>query len=139
MTAKEFLQRGWKVDLEIRELLQAKEEAFARALHAGGGDGERVQQSVDNHQESRNVEYANYSLHIDRKIDELCAIKDEILGIIMQVEDTELRALLIARYINLKRWETIANDFGYCWSQVMRLRSKGLRAVQEKLRPNGIE
>lgn len=137
MTAKEFLQRGWKVDLEIRELLQAKEEAFARALHAGGGDGERVQQSVDNRQESRNVEYANYSLHIDRKIDELCAIKDEILGIIMQVEDSALRTVLIARYINFKSWESIMVDMGYSWRQVMRMRARALEEVEQKMAHNG--
>lgn len=137
MTAKEFLQRGWKVDLEIRELLQAKEEAFARALHAGGGDGERVQQSVDNRQESRNVEYANYSLHIDRKIDELCAIKDEILDIIMQVEDSALRTVLIARYINFKSWENIMVDMGYSWRQVMRMRARALAEVEQKMAHNG--
>lgn len=137
MTAKEFLQRGWKVDLEIRELLQAKEEAFHRALHAGSGDGERVQQSVDNRQESRNVEYANYSLHIDRKIDELCAIKDEILDIIMQVEDSALRTVLIARYINFKSWESIMVDMGYSWRQVMRMRARALAEVEQKMAHNG--
>lgn len=137
--AKQFLQRGWKIHMEIRELTCAKEEAFQRALHRGAGEGEKVQTSTTNTQEDYNIAFADYSQMLDRKIKELYQVKCEILQLIDQVDDSTWRALLVARYLNFKTWENIAVEMGYSWRQVMRMRSKALLAVQKKMAHDVIE
>ncbi len=111
MTAKEWLNRGWKLNNEINQLLEAKRKAFELATKAATGTAEeRVQTTKTNTSENRMIRLADYDIEIDRQIDKLVAIKHEILTAISAVEDPTCRALLVARYINFKTWEDIAED-----------------------------
>lgn len=120
MTAKEWLNRGWELDKEINQLLISQERAFSRALKStAAADGERVQQSRRNSSEDKFISYAEYSAMADKRIDELYEIKKEILAAVNRVKDPTLRTLLIARYINFKTWERIAEEMHYSYVHVV--------------------
>ena len=51
--------------------------------------------------------------------------------VIAQIEKTELRTVLIRRYILNEKWEDIAAAMGYEISQVYRLHSEALQAYEE--------
>ncbi len=134
MTVKEWLNRGYRIDVEINALLEEQAAAFRRASGASAGSGEKVQTSKRNTSEDRLVNYAAYSELIDKRIDELYAIKTEIAEAINKVEDNTLRTLLILRYIKFYTWEQIALSMNYSYVHVVyNLHSKALKAISERV------
>ena len=132
MTTKEWLNRGYKLDKEINALLTEQSAALTRATGSTcGTSAERVQTSRRNTTEDRFINYASYSELIDNRIDELYAIKQEILSAINKVDDAVLRKILIKRYINSEGWEKIAVDIGYSLRQTQRLHGKALLKVKD--------
>lgn len=135
MSTKEWLSRGWRIDREIRELEQAQVEALALATRmTASTDGERVDGGGDNSSERAMVAYADkaaeYAALIEGKIRELVSIKLEIIRAVERVENPTLRALLEARYINLKRWESMAAEMGYSWQHLHKLHKRALRSIE---------
>lgn len=112
MGAKEWLERGWKLNDEIDALLEARCKAAELALRATASWAEKVQTSPGNASEEHNINLAYLSRKIDEKIDELYLVKTEILTAVGMVENSAYRTLLIERYINFKTWEEIAERMG---------------------------
>lgn len=133
MTTKEWLNRGYKLDNEINALLKEQSAALTRATGSTCGTGaEKVQTSRRNNSEDRFINYASYSELIDNRIDELYAIKQEILSVINKVDDAVLRTLLIEKYVNFHTWEQIACDMNYSYVHVVHnLHPKALNAISK--------
>ena len=71
MTTKEWLKRGWKLDREIQQLIEARDEAFAAATSTTcGTEGEKIQASQKNASEAKIIRYTAYTEQIDKRIDE---------------------------------------------------------------------
>lgn len=66
------------------------------------------QRQLDNFRIKTKKEYLEYEDKINKKIDRLVLIKEEIHDVIDLVEDTELQTLLTHRYINMLTWPQIA-------------------------------
>lgn len=131
MTTKEWLNRAYKLNVEIDQLEAAKQAMFERLTSATPSyGGEVVGGTKDPHKYDL---YADYKLAIDNRVDELFAIKTEIHALINRIEDTKYRALLTARYINFKTFEQIAVDMSYDWRWIMRLHKRALSAAEEIL------
>ena len=133
MTSKEWLNRGYKLDKEINALLNEQSAALTRATGSTcGTNAERVQTSRRNTTEDRFINYASYSELIDNRIDELYAIKQEILSAISKVNDAVLRTLLIEKYVNFHTWEQIACNMNYSYVHVVHnLHPKALNAISK--------
>ena len=133
MTTKEWLNRGYKLDKEINALLKEQSAALTRATGSTcGTNAERVQTSRRNTTEDRFINYASYSEMIDNRIDELYAIKQEILSAINKVNDAVLRTLLIEKYVNFHTWEQIACNMNYSYVHVVHnLHPKALNAISK--------
>ena len=133
MTSKEWLNRGYKLDKEINALLKEQSAALTRATGSTcGTSAERVQTSRRNTTEDRFINYASYSELIDNRIDELYAIKQEILSAINKVDDAVLRTLLIEKYVNFHTWEQIACNMNYSYVHVVHnLHPKALNAISK--------
>ena len=133
MTTKEWLNRGYKLDKEINALLKEQSAALTRATGSTcGTSAERVQTSRMNITEDRFINYASYSELIDNRIDELYAIKQEILSAINKVDDAVLRTLLIEKYVNFHTWEQIACNMNYSYVHVVHnLHPKALNVISK--------
>ena len=131
MTIKEWLNRGYKLDDEINSLLKEQQEAFSKAIGVNYSATEKVQTSKRNTSEDRLINYASYSELIDNRVDELYAVKQEILQVINKVNDSVLRTLLIKRYINFQTWEEIACGMNYSYRQICRLHGKALSKIRD--------
>lgn len=134
MTVKEWLNRGYKLDKEINALLEEREKTFNEAckMSAPPSDNERVSGTHANSTEEKYIRYAEYSRMIDSRIDELYAVKQEILTAITAVNNNTYRTLLILRYIRFKTWEQIAEEMNYSdvWVRT-KLHSKALHEVSK--------
>ena len=135
MAAKEWLNRGRKLNGEINALIEARNEIFNLACGTSAGSSDdKVQTSRRNTSEDVFVKYADYTRLIDSRIDELCAVKQEIMEAINKIEDCILRELLIRYYINCKTRETAAEEMGYSdkWVRT-ELHKTALRAIEKQI------
>ena len=135
MTAKEWLNRGRHLDKEINQLLEDQQNALNSACgSAVSYGGDKVQASKTNSAERKFIAYADYSIEIDKRVDELYAVKCEIKAAINRVDNPLLRALLLARYVNMKTWEQIAEELDYSdkWVRT-KLHSKALQMIKNVL------
>lgn len=131
MTVKEWLNRGFKLNKEIEQLVEAKEKAKDLACSVVSNLGnEKVQGTTGNSTENKMVSYAEYSRLLSKRIDKLLEINKEIVGAISKVDDATLRSLLTARYINFKTWERIAEDLDKELRWVYRLHKKALNNIE---------
>ena len=127
MTTKEWLSRATNIDKEIGRLLRERRAAWDRAVSVTSRlNATNVSGTKDPHKYDTLVAYENL---IDAKVDELYAIKQEILVSIDGVRDGTLRALLLERYIDGKKWEQIAIDLNYSWRQIIRLHGQALQEI----------
>lgn len=131
MTAKDWLRRGWQIDQEINSLLRTKQETRDRLTSVTAGyDGESVQGTRDPHRYDR---LAELDEKIDQRIDQLVAVKQEIMDAIAQVEDSRYRTLLTERYMEFRTWEQIAVDMNYSWKHIHRIHGEALIELEEKM------
>lgn len=127
MTTKEWLSRATNIDKEIGRLLRERRAAWDRAVSVTSRlNANNVSGTKDPHKYDALVAYENL---IDAKVDELYAIKQEIMAAINNVQDSTLRALLTEKYINGKKWEQIAVDLNYSWRQIIRLHGRALQEI----------
>ena len=135
MTAKEWLIRGWQIGQEIEELAREKEEAFARAAKStAGGTDFRVQGRGANASEERMAVYADYSILLEAKIEELIRTKTEILEVIGRVENAAYRTFLQKRYISFKKMEDIADEMYYSLRHTRRIQTRAVLEVEKMLK-----
>ena len=124
---KEWLNRGKCLDNELKELKETAQKAFEDATNTASNIcDERVQTSIANNTEKKFILAAHYEAEIVKKIEELYDVKLEILGAIHKLDSCTYRALLLARYINFKTWEQIAEDMGYEVRQIHRIHGNAL-------------
>lgn len=124
---KEWFGVGRKLNYEIKQLEEARTEAFNLACGAlQGTSGEKVKQSSSNGSERKFITYSDYAIEIDKRLAELKQYKAEVLCIINNVKNTSYRTILTARYINNKTWEEIAQDMNYDIRWIYRLHGQAL-------------
>ena len=111
MTAKKWLQRGWKINQRINRLIKQKSD-------------------IDKSVGMDFVSYDTFENHINKNIDRLYKIKNEIMSAIDKVEDYRLHDLLVNRYINFYTWEKIAEDMDYSVVHIYRLHGQALKEFQ---------
>lgn len=135
MTTKEWLSRGYKIDGEINVLLEEKQAVYSQILSVSSMRyGDKVKSSPKNTAEEMLVNYLTYEEKINKRIDQLILVKDEILKVIMKVKDPILRQLLELRYLQFQTWEKIAEKLEYSdkWVRT-NLHSKAIWEVREIL------
>ena len=128
MTAKQFLSRGRWIEREITSLIRTRDETRDRLTHITQSyDSDGAQSTKDPHKFDALVEL-EYKL--DERIDELCAVKTEILDTISKLEDSRERLALQLYYIDMKSWEQVAVELNYTWRQTMRIRKSALANIE---------
>ena len=135
MNAKEFLNHARKLNIEVKQLQEAKQESFAFACGTSiDYSAERVQSSSGNNAERKLITYSDFSVMLDERIAELEAYRSEVLAKIELLENATYRTLLIARYINCKTWEQIANDMNFGERHIYRIHGRALIAFDKILK-----
>lgn len=132
MTAEQFLNSIRGLDCEITALdnervriAERRRDLLEQAENIGAPlPGVNVKHGVSSRTEDIGIQLADlpaditrrlneYQERINRKIDKLVARKERALVVIDRVENTTHRALLLYRYFNCLKWETIADLMGY--------------------------
>ena len=129
MTAKQFLSRGRWIKREIQSLMKTRDETKDRLTSITQNyDSDGAQSSKDPHKFDALVELED---KIDRKIDELYQVKNEIFDVIEQLQDSRERIALRVYYLDMKSWEQVAVELNYTWRQTMRIRKNALEHIDK--------
>ena len=136
MSEKEWLQRAWNIENEIRELEERRNRTRDDALRITPSYESRESQSTfsGNSNEAKLISLAEYNLRIDEQINKLYSVKKEIDLTIEAVPDAKLKRLLKLRYIDFKTWEKIAEHLDFAdvrWVYV--LHGRALKEVRKIL------
>ncbi len=132
MNAKVFLSQARKVELQVESKLQQLEALKSLAT--------RVTVSYDStpvtHTKNTSalpdavIRIMEAEEELNRKIDDLVAVKLEIADVIDRVEDVTLRLLLEKRYLGFMKMEDVAGELGYTKRWLWVLHGRALRVVQ---------
>ena len=133
MTAKEWLRRGIGIESNIESLKIARTKAWTRATSATatikdtpGGSCDVMANKAD--------DYVVLGEEIDRECEHLDLVRAEIISAIAKVSNSDLRTLLIDRYINGCKWEDVARHQNYSESHVKgEMHARALRAIERIL------
>lgn len=132
MTAREYLEQGWKIEQRIRaaeerlKALRARAERIRSAApRAAGGRGGRRGGWADAIGDICDAE-ADYAAQVAA----LYNVQRQVKAAIEGVEDVRLRTLLELRYLSFWTWPRIAEALGYDVRNVTRLHNAALRAVR---------
>ncbi len=142
MNTKEWLNRGREAELRLKILLEEKEKirelSYGVRTASSGGDAERGVRIQTSHRQKHMLRYDEYVEMIDEQATALLEAKKEILNVISLVNNGELQALLLARYVGGKTWEKIAEDMNRSRYGVSGdLHSRALSAVERRLQEMG--
>jgi len=133
MSGEQFLNSIRHLDNEINALDHERVRMMDRRLDLlesaeshGSMSGVVVQHSIGSKTESIGIRLADLETpedvtarvnrlqqRINKKIDQLVDRKQKALDVIERIPSTTHRALLLYRYLNCLKWETIADLMGY--------------------------
>lgn len=139
MTAKEYLNRyrhiNNYIDCKLDQVAQLRELATRLSPTAmfdkNGNVSDKVGRTV--------AKIVDMERKIDRDIDDLSALRDEISKTINQISDTDIRTVLEYRYINGWSWQKIATKMNYTRDHLTGyLHRKALRTVDEIINKNDV-
>lgn len=132
MTAKQYLNRAHWLDLQIASKLEQIDELDATITRMtvtfNGGTGstgrdlhkcERIMNQI--------IDLQNEVLN---DMEELIALKREIMSVIKAVENPEHQTLLEKRYLCSLRWEEISIDMNCSVENVYRIHRAALNSVK---------
>lgn len=88
----------------------------------GGGSGSPIERPMD--------KVLEIDAEINREIDELQTVRQEIRAALNQLEDENLEMLMEYRYIDGLTWERIAEKMDYSRQWVFRLHGKALQKIE---------
>lgn len=125
-----YLSRYRRMSKRIDRLLEEQSRWRERALKitptlsqapGGGGSGSPIERPMD--------KVLEIDVEINREIDELQIVRQEIRAALNQLEDENLKLLMEYRYIDGLTWEQIAVKMNYCWRQVCRKHGQALTQI----------
>ena len=125
-----YLSRYRRLNERIDRLLEEQSRWREMALKitpvlsqtpGGGESGSPIERPMD--------KVLEIDAEINREIDELQTVRQEIRAALNQLEDENLKLLMEYRYIDGLTWEQIAVKMNYSYMQICRLHGKALRTI----------
>lgn len=125
-----YLSRYRRLNQRIDRLLEEQSRWREMALKitpvlsqtpGGGESGSPIERPMD--------KVLEIDEEINREIDELQTVRQEIRAALNQLEDESLKLLMEYRYIDGLTWEQIAVKMNYSYMQICRLHGKTLRTI----------
>lgn len=128
--AHRWLSRLWDLDTEIAQLVMRRDKILDSMSGIGKYDAEHVPaQTGENATESKNIEYSLLTEQIEKKMNTLGRENVRTLQVIDKVDETMLRGMLKARYINRLTWTQVGKLYNYERTQAFKHGKRALAAV----------
>ena len=139
MTAKEYLNRPWKLNNEINDKLEKaarlRKDLYGRGVsyENNGGSGANGSNDIIGKAIAKIVDFEHEA---DIMIDELVTLKIDMEHPISLISDFRYRKILERRYLFFESFKAIASLLGYSEKHIYRLHSEAINALEKILRTN---
>lgn len=133
MTAKEYLKQAYRLDQKIDSDIREKERLWDMSVSVSSpplGDRIQVSQPSDAPFARTLEKVMTMEEQIDREIDLLVDLKNEIRMVISEVPDPDEQLVLKYRYIHNMTWEQIGSELSADRTTVYRWHGKALKHVK---------
>lgn len=126
-----YLSRYIALNRRIDRLLEEQSRWREKAMRitpvlspvpGGGGSGSPIERPMD--------KVLEIDVEINREIDELQIVRQEIRAALNQLEDENLKLLMEYRYIDGMTWEQIAEKMDYSRQWIFSLHGKALQKIE---------
>ena len=131
MTAKEYLEQAWKLDLQINAKLEQRDRlrvlaeratsTITAAMVSGTPRRSRMEDAV--------CEMVDLAHEIEEDIRKLVRLQKAIADSVAAVNPADCRVVLELRYLNFKTWGEIAESMGFEERNVFYIHKKALRLI----------
>ena len=135
MTAREYFKKLESISYKLKDREEQLETMKQRAMApAGSGtDGERVQHTVEEDAVGRNVRrYLKLEEEVSEIKERLECEKNKMIGKIHALDDWRYREVLFKRYVQFKRFKTIAKEMNYAEDYIRALHTKAMHQFAVK-------
>ena len=133
MTAKEYMEQARYLDMQINskieqvrtlnELATKVTTVYSDMPHSPNRNTGRMEETI--------AKIIDLEHEIDRDIDALVDLKQEIIHIVNSIESAEYRTTLEMRYLQFKKWEQIALSMSTNLRWVYRMHGRALNEIQQ--------
>ena len=133
MNAKEYLSQAYRLDMAINTRMQEVDRlrSLTQRMTTFYAPDRQGQPCRDAHaSEDAIIRLMEAEEALNREIDRLVALKEEISRVIRQVDDDLCEMVLTKRYLCYMQWEEIAREMHYSRRWVMNLHQRGIEAVE---------
>ena len=132
MTTKEYLNQAYRIDQRINSKLEQIQSLRDMLTKTGVNlsDMPKNPNKGESRKENTMVKILDMEAQIDKDVDKLVSLKNEIMGVIREVEPVDCQMLLELRYLCFKTWEDIATALDCSVRNVHFLHSKALGLVK---------
>ena len=132
MTPKEYLNQAYWLDRRINSKLEQLSALQAMATKTTSIMSNNVVSRTRNVHSMEDViaKIVDMQAEINGDIDRLVDLKRDIMQVVKAVENPELQTLLELRYLCFKNWPDIAYEMHCSESNVYKVHSRALQAVQ---------
>ena len=130
--AHRWLSRMWDIDTEIAQLVMRRQKIIDSMSGIGKYDAEHIPaQTGENSSETKNIEYSLITEQIEKRMNALGRENVRTINVIDKVDDTMLRGMLKARYINRLTWTQVGKLYNYERSRAFDYGKKALAEVAQ--------
>lgn len=132
MNAKEYLKQIWWIDKEIK--YRQDQADMIRARAEGRSSPQVTDMPKGGHKTDTAgliVRLAELDKYIKEQTDRLISLKASVIKEIDKLPDQRSRLILVCRYLQVRKWEDIENEYNYEHSYMMSLHRKALREFEE--------
>ena len=134
MNAKEYLNQARHLDCRINSKISQVESLNALATKCTTVFSDMPKVHNSSNMGDIVVKIISLENEINKEIDALVDLKEEIKSVIEKVKNIDYRVLLEERYLCMRKWEDIADDLHFSTQQIFRLHSKALSEVDKILK-----
>ncbi len=132
MTAKEYLSQAFRIDQRIRmkmEQIDSLRDLVTR-MGAQMSDMPKNPNKGQSRTEDILIKIVDMENAINRDIDRLISLKEDIMHTVNKVEDIDCQMVLEKRYLLFETWESIAAEMGYTVRNVHLIHGKALNMIK---------
>jgi len=135
MDVKKYLSQAYFLDQKINMKLSQKEELKARTMRITSSlRQDRVSSSKQKSpMENTIVKMVMLEQEINRDIDKLYELKNEMELFVLEIEDPLHRTIIDFRYIKNKQWDEISELLGYHVRWILKLHNRALSEAEKVL------
>lgn len=125
-----WLARMWDINVEIDQLVMRRQKILDSMSGIGKYDAEHIPANTgENSTETKNIEYSLLTEQIEKRLNALASENVRTIEAIDHVDNTMLRGMLKARYINRLTWTQVGKLYNYERTQAFKHGKRALDAV----------